>query len=65
MDGEIEKKDEIDEKEEITIGVSYLKAEQSVCFIENGIFTVELPVSQHNMLEVKEAKLKEVQNLED
>ena len=45
--------------------MSYLKTEQNVCFLENAIFTVEVPVSQHNMPEVKEAKLKEIQNLED
>ena len=29
------------------------------------IFTVEVPVSEHNRPEVKEAKVREIKNLED
>ena len=48
-----------------TVGASHMKTEQSVCFMENAIFTVEVPVSEHNRLEILEAQKKEVQNLED
>ena len=46
------------------IGSKYMKVEQVVCFLENGVFVVEVPVSEHNKPEVKEAKMKEIQNLE-
>ena len=47
------------------IGVKYMEMERSVCFLENMIFTVEVPVSEHNVPEVKDAKVKEIKNLED
>ena len=34
-------------------------------FLENSIFTVEFPVSSHKRPKVKEAKTKEIRNLED
>ena len=34
-------------------------------FLENAVFVVEVPVSECNQLEVKEAKAKEIQNLGD
>ena len=46
-------------------GAKYLKMECSVCSMKNAIFLVEVPVSKHNRPEVNEAKIKEIQNLED
>ena len=34
-------------------------------FIENTVFVVEVPVSEHSQPEVKAAKVKEMHNLED
>ena len=36
-----------------------------MCFLENAVFVVEVLVVEHNRPEVKEAKVKEIQNLED
>ena len=47
------------------IGTKYMQMEKSVCFLENAIFTVEVPVSEHKMPEVKEAKINEIMNQED
>ena len=47
------------------IGAKYMEMERSVCFLENMIFTVEISVSEHNRPEVKDAKVKEIKNLED
>ena len=39
---------------------------KEVCvYLESAIFTVEVPVSEHKRPEVKEAKIKEIKNLED
>ena len=45
------------------IGANYLKVVNSVAFSDLSIYTVELPVSEHGRLEVKEAKEAEVNNL--
>lgn len=47
------------------IGAIYMQMERSVCFLENAIFTVEVPVSEHKKPEVKEVKIIEIRNLED
>ena len=47
------------------MGAKYMKMEQSVCFLDNAMYVVEVLVSEHNIVEVKEAKLKEIQNLKD
>ena len=47
------------------IGAKYMQMERSVCFLDNAIFTVEVPVSEHKRLEIKEVKMKEIKNLED
>lgn len=39
--------------------------EKSVCFLEHAVFVVEVLAWDHNRPEVKEAKAKEKQNLED
>ena len=44
-------------------GAKYLKMENSVCFLENAIFVVQVPVFEHDKPELKEAKMKEIQNL--
>ena len=46
------------------LGAKYLKMEKSVCFLENSIYVVEVPVREHGKLEVIEAKDKEIKNLE-
>ena len=46
-------------------GAKYLKMENSLYFLENKIFVVELPVSEHNKPKVKEAQMKKNQNLEN
>ena len=38
--------------------------DKSVCFLENSIFVVEVPVKEHGKPEVIEAKEKEIENLE-
>ena len=38
--------------------------EKSVCFLENSIYVVEVPVREHGKAEVIEAKEKEIKNLE-
>ena len=59
--------DEIDvEKFEIAkdaIGVKYMEMERSVCFLENMVFTVEVPVSEHNRPKVNDAKVKDIKIL--
>ena len=45
------------------IGAKFLKMENSVSFQESIIYTVKLPVSEQNLPEVIEAKMKEVKNL--
>ena len=37
--------------------------EKSVCFMENSIYVVEVPVKEHGKAEVIEAKEKEIENL--
>ena len=39
-----------------TIGANYLKVVNSVSFADLSIYTVELPVSEHERPEVKEDK---------
>ena len=46
-----------------TIGMQYLKVENSANFSDLAKYTVELPVSQHGKPEVKDVKETEVQNL--
>ena len=43
------------------IGAKYLKMEKSVCFLENSIYVVEVPVREHGKAEVIEAKEKEIE----
>ena len=43
----------------------YMEMERSVCFLEYMTFTVEVPVSENKMQEMKKANIKEIQNLED
>ena len=38
--------------------------DKSVCFLENSIYVVELPVREHGKPEVIEAQNKEIKNLE-
>ena len=73
-DVEEEQNKEMEEKSEAVkmvdkaidaIGAKYMKMEQTLYFLENAVFAVEVPVSEHNKPEVEEAKLKEIQNLED
>ena len=52
------------EVEKNVIGAKYLKMEKSVCFLENSIYIVEVPVREHGKPEVIEAKDKEIKNLE-
>ena len=44
------------------IEAKYLKMDKSACFLENSVFVVEVPVKEHEKIEVKEEK--EIQNLE-
>ncbi len=66
---EIEKEENEDEKEEGSdglnnvIGAKYLRMEKSVCFMENSIYVVEVPVKERGKAEVIEAKEKEIENL--
>ena len=46
------------------IGAKYLKIDESVCFLENSIYVVELPVREHGKPEVIKAKNNEIKNLE-
>ena len=46
------------------IRAKYLKRDKSVYFLENSIYVVEGPVKYHGKPEEKEAKEKEIQNLE-
>ena len=46
------------------IGAKYLKIDKIVCYLENSIYGVEVPVKDHRKPEVIEAKEKEIQNLE-
>ena len=36
-----------------------------MCFFDNTVFVVEVPVLEHNRPEVKDAKVKEIHNHED
>ena len=45
------------------IGAKYLRMEKSVCFMENSIYVVEVPVKEHGKAELIEAKEKEIENL--
>ena len=47
------------------LGANYSKAVNSVFFSDISIYTVELPVSEHGRLEVKEAKIVKVNTLLD
>ena len=53
------------DKDRDAIGGKYIKMEQTLYFLENAVFAVEVPVSEHNKQEVEKAKWKETQNLED
>ena len=46
------------------IGAKYLKVAISVCFLESSVYVVEVQLREHGKPEVKEAKDKEIQNLE-
>ena len=43
----------------------YMQMENCICSLESAVSTVEVPVSTHKKLEIKEAKMKEIKNLED
>ena len=45
------------------MGAKYSKMEKIVCFLENSIYVVEVPVREHGKAEVIEAKEKEIENL--
>ena len=47
-----------DDVEKDAIGAKYMQMDRSVCFLENAVFVVEVPVSEHNKPKVKEAKVK-------
>ena len=51
--------------EKDVIRAKYLQMEKNVCFLDNAVFVVEVLISEHNRPEVKKAKVKEMQNLED
>ena len=68
-DVEEEQNNEMEEKSEAVkmvyktrdvIGGIYMKMEQTLYFLENTVFAVEVPVSEHNKPEVEEAKFKEL-----
>ena len=65
MDDKVVKDERMADVEKDVIGAKYLQIEKSVCFLENTVFRIEAPVLEHNRPEVKEAKAKEIQNLED
>ena len=46
------------------ISTFWLKVENTECFDDISIYTVEVPVWEHKMTEVIEAKEKEIENLE-
>ena len=46
------------------IEAKYFKMEKSVCFLENTIYAVELPVREHGKPEVIQAKNNEIKNIE-
>ena len=48
-----------------SVGANYLKVVNHVSFSEAAIYTVELPVSEHETPKVKKAKMAEVSNLLD
>ena len=48
---------------EDVIEARYSKMDKSVCFLENSIYVVEVPVREHGKAEVIEAKEKEIENL--
>ena len=50
------------EREE-SIGTFWMKMEQNESFEDIAVYTVEIPSREHNTPEVKEAKMKEVENL--
>ena len=66
---EVEKEEKEDEQEvendglKDMIGAKYLKMEKSVCFLENSIYVVEVPVREHGKAEIIEAKNNEIKNL--
>ena len=39
--------------------------ENNVFFLENAVYTLEVPKAEQNTPEVKEAKAKEIKNLKD
>ena len=47
-----------------SVGAKYLKMANSVCFLDTSVYVVEVPVRDHGKPEVREAKEKEIQNLE-
>ena len=47
-----------------TIGAKYLRIENSMCFLENAVYVVEVPVREHEKPEIIEAKKREIENLE-
>ena len=57
--------DNLKGKEKDTVATKYLKTVNIVSFSDISIYTVELTVSEHGRLEVKEAKNTEINNLQD
>ena len=53
------------DKDRDAIGGKYIKMEQTLYFLENAVFALEVPISEHNKQEVEKAQWKETQNLED
>ena len=47
------------------ISTFWMQVENSECFDEIAIYTVEVPVREHKLPEVIDAKQKEIQNLEN
>ena len=47
------------DKDRDAIGGKYIKMEQTLYFLENAVFAVEVPISEHNKQEVEKAKWKE------
>ena len=46
------------------ISTFWMKVENTECFDEYAIYTVEVPVKEHNKPEVIEAKQREIESLE-
>ena len=68
IDPEREKQQEAMKQADVnsdTIGANYLKVVNSVSFADLSIYSVKLPVWEHEKTEVKEAKEAEINNLLD